>query len=83
MALDGVRVSEEDDLPERGPDDHIWSSGLVQAVVVATVACLHGVFLARGERSAVFFTSHLVVVSGLPSGTWPPLTCGWLAKTKS
>ena len=36
MALDGLRVPEDDSLPECGENDHVWAPGLVRALVVAT-----------------------------------------------
>ena len=36
MSLDGIRVPDEDPLPERSDQDHVWAPGLVRALVVAT-----------------------------------------------
>ena len=33
---DGIRVPDEDPLPERSDQDHVWAPGLVRALVVAT-----------------------------------------------
>ena len=35
MSLDGIRLPEGDPRPDRGPGDHIWAPGLVNALVVA------------------------------------------------
>ncbi|OLP81592.1 hypothetical protein AK812_SmicGene37856 [Symbiodinium microadriaticum] len=35
LSLENLRVDEDDPMPERGESDHIWSPGLVNAVVVA------------------------------------------------
>ena len=34
VSLGGVRVTDDADLPERDPEDYMWSSGLVNAIVV-------------------------------------------------
>eukprot|EP00439_Symbiodinium_sp_Y106_P026580 s3624_g3.t1 len=35
MSLDGIRLPEDDPRPDRGPRDHVWAPGLVNALVVA------------------------------------------------
>ena len=35
LSLENLRVDEDDPMPERGDSDHIWSPGLVNAVVIA------------------------------------------------